>query len=184
MKDLLTTRNQNCWKELIDKETLTRMSWKLRFGQGQPQHLLETTRKRREVPIPKFPNAGGTPHLPLINVPKKPEVRVSEEKGQVHADQQIMADMRPVTPLTSHMLYEGFSKEGKGRYIYLKKRKQLGPEDKFPYPILSSWDYGWRLGDVVKEFRVPIHGRCKIVRDTFYMRNGVFCPPAHTDKML
>ncbi|KAM4721890.1 protein SPMIP1 [Rhinophrynus dorsalis] len=180
MRDLLTTRNQNCWKELIEKETLTRMHWKLKYKQEHPQRHVEATRRRRELSIPQ----AGTSFLPPINVPKKPELKVLEESSNNQSDGQYEAEMRAATPLTSSILYDGFSKEGKGRSLYLKKRKQFSPEEKFPHPIVSSWDYGWRLGDVVKEFNVPIHGRSKIVRDTFYSKNGVISQPQYTDKLL
>ena len=33
----------------------------------------------------------------------------------------------------------------KGRYQYLKDRKQHIPEQKFTYPITSSMEYGWKV---------------------------------------
>ncbi|XP_075688499.1 protein SPMIP1 [Rhinoderma darwinii] len=180
MRDLLTTRNQNSWKELIEKETLTRMTWKINHSKEHPRHpQLETTRKRREVFIPKA----------VISLPpliKSPPSLVSRTVENDHDQLDILnlAEMRPVTPHTSRVLYDGFSKEGKGRSLYLKVRKQSGPEEKYPHPILSSWDYGWRLGDVVNEFKSPIHGRSRIVKDTFYSRNGILSVPASSDRML
>ncbi|KAM4651825.1 protein SPMIP1 [Discoglossus pictus] len=179
MRDLLTTRNQNCWKELIEKETFTRMTWKLKHAE-EHQHPPETTKKRRQLCIPH----AGTILPPLVNVPKKVEKTAPQETDQKQAGVQDPIEMRPPTPYTSLMLYDGFSKEGKGRYLYLKQRKQHGPEQKYPHPILSSWEYGWRLGDTVKEFKTPTHGRSKIVRDTFYNRNGIYNHPRPTDKML
>ncbi|KAM8929968.1 protein SPMIP1-like [Pelodytes ibericus] len=180
MRDLLTTRNQNIWKEQIEKETISRMTWKLKHSQEHPTLKAEKTRKRRELPIPK----AGTTLLPPINVSKQPLVKMSQEPDFYHVDVQNLREMRPVSPHISRLLYDGVSKEGKGRSMYLKKQKDFSPEEKFPHPILSSWDYGWRLGDVVKELKAPIHGRSKIVRDTFYNRNGVLQVPASTDKLL
>ncbi|XP_075040217.1 protein SPMIP1 [Mixophyes fleayi] len=181
MRDLLTTRNQNCWKELIEKETLTRMTWKLKNSKEHPKpQQSETSRKkRREVFIPK----AETTLPPLVNT-TQPLVSRTEETDHDQMDILNLAEMRPVTPHTTHVLYDGFSKEGKGRSLYLKKRKQFGPEEKYPYPLLSSWDYGWRLGEEVKEFQAPIHGRSRIVKDTFYSRNGIISVPANTDRML
>lgn len=36
--------------------------------------------------------------------------------------------------------------QGKGRTLYLHRRGHIKPEEKFNFPLLSSWDYGWRLG--------------------------------------
>ncbi|XP_053544953.1 protein ATP6V1FNB [Bombina bombina] len=180
MRDLLTTRNQNCWKELIEKEQFTRLSWKQKYTTEHPLNPPQTIRKRRELFIPR----AETILPPLVNVPKKAEQKMPDEESHAHPGKETLVEMRPATPHASHALYDGFSKEGKGRYMYLRMRKQLGPEEKYPHPILSSWDYGWRLGEVVKEFKFPIHGRSKIVRDTFYSRNGIYCQPSHTDKML
>ncbi|XP_063794899.1 protein SPMIP1 [Pseudophryne corroboree] len=180
MRDLLTTRNQNCWKELIEKETLTRMTWKLKHSKENPRpQQPESTRKRRQVFIPQVE----TTLPPLVNT-TQPLVSRTEKTDYDHMDTLDLAEMRPVTPRTSRVLYDGFSKEGKGRSLYLKKRKQFGPEEKYLYPLLSSWDYGWRLDDVVKEFKAPNHGRSRIVKDTFYTRNGILSVPANTDRML
>ncbi|KAG8429049.1 hypothetical protein GDO86_018424 [Hymenochirus boettgeri] len=176
MKDLLTTRNQNCWKELIEKETATRMQWKLKH---QQEHLQDVPLKSRRRPETLVPNVGAT-LLPPITVRKKPvEVKPVEEP-----EMQDLVEMRTATPHISNLLYDGFSKEGRGRYLYLRRRKEFGPEEKYLHPILSSWDYGWKLGDVVKELHVPIHGRSRIVRDTFYCKNGIISYPEYTDRIL
>ncbi|XP_069824906.1 protein SPMIP1 [Dendropsophus ebraccatus] len=180
MRDLLTTRNQNCWKELIEKETLTRMAWKIKYNEDHPKpDHVKTTRKKREMFVPK----AVTSLPPLIKTPP-PLVSRTEENDHNQLDIVNLSEMRPVTSHTSHLLYDGFSKEGKGRSMYLKVRKHWGPEEKYPHPVLSSWDYGWRLGDVVTEFRSPIHGRSRIVKDTFYSRNGILSVPSSSDRML
>ncbi|XP_056384251.1 protein ATP6V1FNB-like [Hyla sarda] len=180
MRDLLTTRNQNCWKELIEKETLTRMTWKIKYNKDHPNlNQVETTRKRREVFIPK----AGTSLPPLIKTPP-PLVSRTEENYHDQLDILNLSEMRPVTRHTSRLLYDGFSKEGKGRSLYLKVRKESGPEEKYPHPVLSSWDYGWRLGDVMTDFKSPIHGRSRIVKETFYSRNGILSVPSSSDRML
>ncbi|KAI1890364.1 hypothetical protein AGOR_G00152970 [Albula goreensis] len=91
--------------------------------------------------------------------------------------------MRPVSPQTKEALFQGFSKEGRGRHLYLRRRVQKGPEEKFDFPLLSSWDYGWRLGDYDREYRSPANGRSGIVRNTFYARNGIFHFPSPTDRL-
>ncbi|KYO29752.1 hypothetical protein Y1Q_0023131 [Alligator mississippiensis] len=81
------------------------------------------------------------------------------------------------------LLYQGISREGKGRHLYLQERKQKSPEDKFSYPMLSSWEYGWRLGGVITEGKAPAHAKSRIVRDTFYIKNGIFHHPSKSDKL-
>ena len=73
-------------------------------------------------------------------------------------------------------LYDGFTKEEKGRYQYLAHRKLTKPEDKFQYPLLSSWDIGWKVSEQTHLYRNPVHGRSRIVRDTFYKNNGIIYP--------
>jgi len=81
--------------------------------------------------------------------------------------------MNQVEPETLDKIYQGSSREGKGRYSYLKARHELNPEMKYKYPMVSSWEYGWRLGDVIKvsEIKNPPFGRSRIVADTFYRSN-------------
>ncbi|KAF5398872.1 hypothetical protein PHET_08162 [Paragonimus heterotremus] len=84
-------------------------------------------------------------------------------------------DMRPASPKTKALLYDGISHDRRGRYQYLKARYQKEPEEKFPFPLPTSWDYGWRLsqslkGDTVKK---SPYGHVSIVRNTFFNRTGI-----------
>ncbi|XP_074861814.1 protein SPMIP1 [Carettochelys insculpta] len=190
MRDLLTTRAQQCWKELIEREALSRVSWKMKYGHKFPR--LEPcigSRRKGILPaicLPKQREEGlSSPRTQeegtgfkkqgeVVNLPRK-----QEDKGQ---DPHLM-EMRPATPKTKHLLYQGTSQEGKGRHLYLQARKLKSPEEKFHYPVLSSWEYGWHLRDVITEIKTPIHARSGIVKDTFYIRNGVFSHPSKTDKL-
>ena len=100
---------------------------------------------------------------------------------EIEAHKQMIADcrkgreiyeMRDVKPETKELLYDGFTKEEKGRHDYLNNRKETIPEVKYTRPICSSWVYGWKLSDHVKPMK-PTHARTKIVQDTFYTSNGV-----------
>ncbi|CAD5113498.1 unnamed protein product [Dimorphilus gyrociliatus] len=70
------------------------------------------------------------------------------------------------------LLYEGFSKEGKGRASYLKERKLQIPEKKYEFPVTSSWNYGWKL-DECFALKRPTHARSSMIRDNFFTRNGI-----------
>ena len=58
----------------------------------------------------------------------------------------------------------------------MKKRVLTKPEDKYEYPLLSSWDIGWKVGDLMNRYKTPRHGRAKIINDTFYRNNGIIYP--------
>uniref|UniRef100_A0A3Q4HC77 Si:ch211-193l2.10 n=1 Tax=Neolamprologus brichardi TaxID=32507 RepID=A0A3Q4HC77_NEOBR len=63
--------------------------------------------------------------------------------------------------------------------LYLHRRGHIKPEEKFNFPLLSSWDYGWRLGTM----ETPSSARSSLVKNTFYAKNGVFSRPAATDTL-
>lgn len=182
MRNLLTTQNQNCYREQIEKEAFTRLAWKDRYGHYYPTCFV--SRKTRDLELPKLQPPESSKTRPIL-----PPVLKPVEKKRVATAlvvQRSLSEvplMRPVTPETKMDLYQGFSKEGNGRSLYLHRRIQKGPEDKFDYPLLSSWDYGWRLGDYEQDYRSPVNGRSGVVRNTFYARNGIFNFPSATDRL-
>ncbi|CAF3507802.1 unnamed protein product [Rotaria sp. Silwood1] len=82
--------------------------------------------------------------------------------------------MYPVKKEYKDVLFDGFSKEEKGRYKYLNIRKQIQPEHKYQYPVSNTMEYGWKLGETGQQFKAPTYARGKIVEESFYRRNGVF----------
>uniref|UniRef100_A0A8C0GD22 Sperm microtubule inner protein 1 C-terminal domain-containing protein n=1 Tax=Chelonoidis abingdonii TaxID=106734 RepID=A0A8C0GD22_CHEAB len=128
MRGLLSTRDQHCWKELIEKEAFSRVSWKMKYGHKFPR-IEPCSGPRRKCILPAI--------CPPKDLPRK-----QEDKDQ----EPLLKEMRPATSKTKHLLYQGISREGQGRHLYLQERKLKNPEDKFHYPVLSSWEYGWRLG--------------------------------------
>uniref|UniRef100_A0AAY4BY57 Sperm microtubule inner protein 1 C-terminal domain-containing protein n=1 Tax=Denticeps clupeoides TaxID=299321 RepID=A0AAY4BY57_9TELE len=175
---LLTTQNQNCYREMIKKEAYTRLTWKMKYSEDYPTCF--ASRRPKDVGLPKLP--GTKPLLPPV-----PKLR--EKKREPPAPTQTSLSeaplMRPVSPQTRDMLYQGLSKEGNGRSFYLHQRVQKGPEERFHHPMLSSWDYGWRLGETkVETCRCwkCIH-ICNTYVSTFYARNGIFNIPSPTDQL-
>ena len=83
--------------------------------------------------------------------------------------------MHPVDNSVRGRLYNGITREGLGRHDYLKKRRELHPDDKYTYQLCSSWDYGWEMPQ--ENLPTAKHGRTRIVRDTFYKRYGIFYDP-------
>lgn len=98
------------------------------------------------------------------------------ESGQKRIDLLAkLPTMIPAQPETKQKLYEGISHHGQGRYRYMRERNIEDPEQKFPFPVLSSWDYGWRLGDVESKesSKKGEHIRIRTIEDTFYRRKGI-----------
>ncbi|XP_031424360.1 protein ATP6V1FNB [Clupea harengus] len=176
MRSLLTTQNQNCYRELIKKEAYARLAWKMKYSKDYPRSF--TSHQAKAQALPKLPVPKSI-LPPVFNLPE----RKREPSPQGAHNLSTAPLMRPVTPETRDALYQGFSKEGKGRHLYLRHRVLKGPDEKFDHPILSSWECGWRLGDYEKTYRSPANGRSGIVRSTFYARNGIFNVPTATDEL-
>ncbi|XP_029103858.1 uncharacterized protein LOC114909366 [Scleropages formosus] len=185
MRGLLTTQSQDCYREQIEKEIYTRLAWNIRYGQ---QYLCRPAARRARKPgFPSLP-------APKVTLPPVEQTAAAETEEKRKAVRSIPAPgesesfaeislMRPVSPGSKELLNEGLSTQGSGRTLYLRRRLEKNPEEKYPHPELSSWEYGWRLGDYVKEFRCPANGRSGIVRDTFYARNGIFSIASPTDRV-
>lgn len=171
----MDTRAQNSWKELIEKEAATRISCKLKQEENSKDEdeWFDRSKYRLNKPL--------TGNLPTtIKFPQKQSRKNTSEEIERLTEQlkksgsNLLTDMKPPKTETQALLYEGFTKEGKGRYQYLKARKSENPEEKFEYPLLNSFEYGWKLNDVAQEYKTPTHGRGRIVEESFYRRNGVF----------
>jgi len=174
------TQIQKFLEESYNKERDVRLAWHAKLGPSQSGKS-----KQFEVFRRKIENEGKPSEGFLAKVPKDTkEPRFNKKVTRLDdtlagkADTPMGDDggeMRPVTPNTKSALYDGFTKEGKGRYQYLHSRYEKNPEDKYQYPLLSSWEYGWRLSDVIQkaDIKKPMNGRTRIVADTFYTRTGI-----------
>ncbi|ESO95680.1 hypothetical protein LOTGIDRAFT_203814 [Lottia gigantea] len=175
----ITVESQNFLTEAINKERDTRLNWhqKRRGQDAVKPRQMEVF--RRNIEERSKPSEALMERLPAITK----EQRFNKKKTtdwdalvtkSASGNVNTVLNMRPATPDTNSKLYDGFTKEGKGRYQYLQSRYFQIPEEKFPYPLLNSWEYGWRLNDVVKkeEIKKPTYGRTRIVADTFYTRTG------------
>ena len=111
---------------------------------------------------------------------KRKEDEAREKLIEECRRQREMEEMRTVEPAMKQRLFEGFSREERGRYDYLKARKYTQPETRYTRPVCSSWVYGWRLGDQAIPDKSKFT-RTKIVRDTFYTNNGIPDLPVTTE---
>lgn len=171
------TRTQNAWKELIDKEAMTRISWHKTF---KPNPNEDEWFKRTF-----YTQASTKPivrSLPSIVLPPRPKPRYDanyplSELGKsldIESNPDILKEMYPVKKEHHDALFDGFTKEEKGRYRYLNLRKEVVPEARYQYPITNTMEYGWKLGETGQKFKAPTYARGKIVEESFYRRNGVF----------
>lgn len=175
-----TTQVQEFLKESYKKESTKRLDWysKRRSQSMNQPRQLEVFRKK--ITEGSKPSEALLEKLPAI----KKEARHARQKAdfndpligqRAYTAVELQEEMRPPSPKTRESLFDGFTKEGKGRYQYLRSRYDTIPEKKFTFPMISSWEYGWRLGDVIKkeDIKKPTYGRTRIVEDTFYTRNGI-----------
>ncbi|XP_067837748.1 protein SPMIP1-like [Heptranchias perlo] len=157
----MDTQMQNFWKESITKEELLRLCWVQRF-QADPSKLPVRGREQKKLFA-----------LPHIDLSRLKESEQKKEEGSAEEAKQeepkvgdggekvgtvSLSYMRPVTPKVRALLYDGFSKEEKGRHQYLKARTNKGPAEKYQFAITSSWDYGWKLGEWLSPARVGAGG--------------------------
>ncbi|KAM9707947.1 protein SPMIP1-like [Menidia menidia] len=159
----------------------TRLAWMSRHAKICPSRK----DSREPAKLPKLPvNTGTAPPAdtearPKTSAPRPPPPPLSTEQ---HGLPPLM---RPVSPQTRQTLYQDASQPvripERGRSLYLRRRGHIRPEEKFDFPLLSSWEYGWRLGDHNLDYRTPSWARLSVVRSTFYARNGAFSVPSATD---
>ena len=183
------TQKQKFLEESYNKERDTRLNWFYKRQKGSDGEATTGGSKQYQVFRKKIEGQHSKPAEELASkLPKIAEAKqyhrtikdysdhMAEQAEGLGNSTDLLTEMRPVTPKVRKSLYEGFSKDGTGRYQYLHRRyKTYNPEDKFLVPLLSSWEYGWRLGDVIKkdEIKKPTFGRTRIVADTFYTRTGI-----------
>ncbi|XP_053075148.1 protein ATP6V1FNB [Acinonyx jubatus] len=210
MRDLCTTQNQACWQECIQKEAAARVAWKIHYGhkylKGGP-----TPRKRvQRAPFGSALAATSSPESKEVQVgwPESKGVRdqlsggggvqgPSPKGNKVWEAQRATQgpsvqpkpeglEMRQVPPSTLQLFFQGLSHDGQGRALYLRERHRQKPEEKFLYPILSSWEYGWHMGDTgaMKDTRAPTYARRQPITKTFYIKSGVFHFPRRTDQLM
>jgi hypothetical protein len=171
------TRSQNAWKELIEKESETRISWHRRFKPISDDD--EWFKRAFYIQATSKP----TSHfLPTIVFPPRPKPRHNPndrldqlaKRLDIENNPDLLKEMYPVKKEDKDVLYDGFSKEEKGRYKYLNLRKEIPPERKYQYPVSNTMEYGWKLGDSNYQFNTPTYARGKLIEESFYRRNGAF----------
>jgi len=170
----MDTQRQNFWKESIEKEAQVRLTWQVKYSKEFAARAFK--------PIPRKEGMVIKTASPLEKqmTPAKPKTATPMTRGAPPAEESstkviTLTEMRPASQDAKKILYKGFSRIGEGRYAYLEKRKLKKPEEKYEFPIISSWEYGWQLES--KNTKAAPFARSKIVRDTFFRKNGILPDP-------
>ncbi|KAK4471542.1 hypothetical protein MN116_004585 [Schistosoma mekongi] len=200
------TRGQKILEELYEKETISQLKWFLKCYEAKRTHSLAplTASAIIDTPLPKIseiltkfnkqqqqqeePNQSEhdqDKEQSNLNEKSSDETLSTNNEIQEHNDVfTIQSDMLKPEPEVLKLLYEGISKEGKGRYQYLHNRYKLNVEEKFQFPILSSMEYGWGHSNLISKTTAQSrkYGRQCVIEDSFYRRTGI--PIKHGDEML
>ena len=172
----MDTQLQNFWVESINKEASLRFAWHLRYSKQfaksgwkpkprESEHDLRSSVSERikKMESEKRPRSS----LSNTGTRREEDTRLTKSDGALS-----MRDMKPPSADTRSLLYNGISAHGEGRYAYLKKRRTLSPEKKYEFPILSSCQYGWKIGECTNS-KPSAHARTCVIKDTFYRNSGI-----------
>ena len=179
----MDTQMQNFWIESINKEAALRFAWQLKYS----RRFARAARKKQEEQVKAGMKVKSNISKHIQQMEQDLEGRRGSKPGSppeeepTHEYQKMdleklaleLRDMYPASPKTRALLYEGISHHGEGRYAYLKKRKELSPENKYVFPILTSCAYGWKVHDQAGIPKCSPHARTRVVRDTFYRHSGI-----------
>lgn len=177
--------DQRFIEELYIKETDTRLKWQKKAREcradddGAPaaSRQSEVFRRKIEAACPKPTESllrlkerhqSVSHHKRIRNFANEFQMKPTMADGD-------LVDMIPPEHDVKAQLYDGISRDGKGRHLYLKSRNLPGPDHKYHSPVVCSWQYGWNMNDIVQkgEMKKPAFGRKRLIIDTFYTRNGI-----------
>lgn len=82
--------------------------------------------------------------------------------------------MKPVDPAVTSLIY---TSGDVGRKTYLNTRIKSSPDQRFYFPEVSSFVYGWKMWYHNNELKKLGFGREMIIKHTFYRRRGVTHDP-------
>lgn len=188
----LDTAGQRFMEELYTRETGTRLKWHTKKTKDDDDDESPSPSRRSDVFRRRIEAARPKPIEALLRLKDSDPKPLSRRDQVIHShDGELqtrsstttprdglleMMMMIPPEPDVKDRLYDGISADGRsGRHMYLKSRNLLDPDAKYRLPVVSSWQYGWNLKDVVRRetMKNPQFGRKNLVADTFYSRNGV-----------
>lgn len=164
------TKLQNFYTEQYDREAVARLQFYKDKKQGAVRSASSSHRRLQGGHL-----VNGLPAInpttfgrQMLREERLRMAQIAEEAKKFETDEE----MRPPNLRMKAKLYDGFTKEEKGRYRYLKERKHVIPEEKYHFPLVSSWEYGWKVGEEF-QLRRPTFARTKLIQDSFFTRNNV-----------
>ncbi|XP_060246908.1 protein SPMIP1 [Meriones unguiculatus] len=206
MRDVFNPQNHAYFGNIIRKEVAARTAWTIRYGH---KYLREASGARKQPQQAPFGSVSKACPAPSTGPPVRKKEGWSEARGvrdqlfraagvqgnrvqQVRIAPQHRAPqgrpedlkMKHPTPATLKLLFQGTSHDGQGRTMYLKERNRLKPEEKYKYPMVSSWEYGWHVGDVMENYKNPAFARTYPITKSFYNKNGIFHIPRRSDNIM
>eukprot|EP00761_Pharyngomonas_kirbyi_P005361 gb/GECH01005366.1/.p1 GENE.gb/GECH01005366.1/~~gb/GECH01005366.1/.p1 ORF type:complete len:130 (+),score=30.03 gb/GECH01005366.1/:1-390(+) len=100
-----------------------------------------------------------------------PELIKKEKKKVKQAEKTMKNKNNRRRSNSRELLYEGLSREGKGRAAYLRHQHEKPPQKRYSRPKTSNQEIGWY--DDPSCITLPNYGHRNIVRNTFYRSTGV-----------
>ncbi|CAL8098644.1 unnamed protein product [Calicophoron daubneyi] len=175
-----TVQTEACLKEQIEKEERAALRFFIQNKDKEIPRSRAAAIRRKKLEETKIDATRCTRLAKEAEERAKREEIARKEREQKAKEIDVrelskLLDMRPPSPKTKALLYEGISHDGRGRYQYLKARYQKDPEEKFPFPFPMSWDYGWHMRDILKKntIKKSPYGHIAIVNNTFFTRTGI-----------
>jgi len=162
-------RLQHFFEEQFDKETAARLQFHedIKSGRTRRSAAEESAVRAAMVGLPKI-----NPFEFAVRQKRADDEALREIVEQARIGRET-EEMRAVDDDSKAALFDGFSREGRGRARYLRQRQQHDPDVKFTYPVASSWEYGWKVSSEMGSYGRPQHARTAMIKDSFYTRNGV-----------
>ncbi|CAH8573017.1 unnamed protein product [Schistosoma rodhaini] len=185
------TRSQKVLEEQYEKETISQLNWFLKCQQAKNINHDNTSITPSTIVDPSLPKHSSK-SLPKSNTEDQEDL--TEQSNEIHLTDNVIKEQNHIDTIELDMykppndvlklLYDGISKEGKGRSRYLHDRYKLNLEDKFQFPVLSSMEYGWGHADLISKSTAQSRkfGRQCVIEDSFYRRTGI--PFKHGAGML
>ncbi|KAJ4449926.1 hypothetical protein ANN_01333 [Periplaneta americana] len=171
-------RQSNFWKERADKEILIKRQWFEKYFKhiyderpkemkcSKAEELIEKLTEQRKQNLQES--------LKIRAIVKQPKPLPLPE-----SDPSVSLDvMRPVSPKVRRLLYKGISHEDEGRWLYLRKRTQLAPKQRYYFQETSGFGYGWHEPSKTLNYGSRF-GKSSAPREDFYRRNGIGPDPSY-----
>lgn len=199
----ISNKSYQIWADTIQKEVDAKLKWheknkriKEKFPiddgelswRGQYERInFEDYMKKHKFRVPE-----------IKQLPKKADYSgdVNEYLEKLGLKDEKSARVAPITMYDTpreekDLIYAGISRDHEGRYKYLTERKKYKPEQKYPFPLTSSMDYGWRVYDEHDRLSARLtgdgeslsrsmsfnefpskHGIKNEIKNTFFRENG------------